>query len=187
MKDKVQLIRQEIERRIKNLEFSLENNCVEKHSKLDILGNITTLESLLQFVDSIQDCQDVIEEPVSEDLKEACDNYYDETWDEHGAKGMVVDDCYDIWFPSHATDDFFKAGAKWQKQKDEQLGWHDAKKEQPPIDEEVIVLTNILNGKELSTPRMICFGHIVDKNICVDYDGWNIPGVAYWMYYKEPK
>lgn len=50
MKDKVQLIRQEIERRIKNLEFSLENNCVEKHSKLDILGNITTLESLLQFI-----------------------------------------------------------------------------------------------------------------------------------------
>ena len=74
--------------------------------------------------------------------------------------------------------------ARW---KDEQLGWHDAKKEQPPMDEEVIVLTNTLNGKELSTPRMICFGHIVDKNICIDYDGWNIPGVAYWMYYKEPK
>ncbi len=69
--------------------------------------------------------------------------------------------------------------AEW---KDEQLGWHDAKKEQPPMDEEVIVLTNVLNGKELSTPRRICFGHIVDKEICVDYDGWNIPGVAYWMY-----
>lgn len=53
MKDKVQLIRQEIERRIKNLEFSLENNCVEKYSKLDILGNITTLESLLQFIDPL--------------------------------------------------------------------------------------------------------------------------------------
>jgi len=74
--------------------------------------------------------------------------------------------------------------AQW---KDEQLGWHDAEKEQPPMDEEVIVLTNTLNGKELSTPIRICFGHIVDKNICVDYDGWNIPGVAYWMYYKEPK
>ena len=74
--------------------------------------------------------------------------------------------------------------AQW---KDEQLEWHDAKKEQPPMDEEVIVLTNILNEKELNTPRRICFGHIVDKNICVNYDGWNIPGVAYWMYYKEPK
>lgn len=72
--------------------------------------------------------------------------------------------------------------AEW---KDKQLGWHDAKKEQPPMDEEVIVLTNVLNGKELSTPRRICFGHIVDKEICVDYDGWNIPGVAYWMY--DPK
>lgn len=53
MKDKVQLIIQEIERRIKNLEFSLKNNCVEEHSKLDILGNITTLESLLQFIDPL--------------------------------------------------------------------------------------------------------------------------------------
>ena len=74
--------------------------------------------------------------------------------------------------------------AEW---KDEQLGWHDAKKEQPPMDEEVIVLTNVLNGKELSTPRRICFGHIVDKKICVDYDGWNIPGVAYWMYNPKLK
>lgn len=63
MSDKVQKIKQEIERRIKNLEFSLENNCVEKHSKLDILGNITTLESLLQFIESIP-------EPASEDLEE---------------------------------------------------------------------------------------------------------------------
>lgn len=70
--------------------------------------------------------------------------------------------------------------------KNKQLGWHDAKKEQPPMDEEVIILTNILNGKELDSPRMICFGHIVDKNICVDYDGWNIPGVEYWMQYNEP-
>lgn len=54
MTDK-ELIKQEIERRIKNLEFSLENNCVEKHSKLDILGNITTLESLLQFIEPLQE------------------------------------------------------------------------------------------------------------------------------------
>lgn len=59
------------------------------------------------------------QEPVTEDLEEACDSYYDETWDEHGGRAMVVDGCHDIWFPSHATDDFFKAGAKWQKAKDE--------------------------------------------------------------------
>lgn len=71
MTDK-ELIRQEIERRIKNLEFSLENNCVEKHSKLDILGNITTLESLLQFIDSLP------EEPASEDLEEEFYRFIDE-------------------------------------------------------------------------------------------------------------
>ena len=54
------------------------------------------------------------------------------------------------------------------------------------MNEEVIVLTNILNGKELSTSRIICFGHIVNKEYCVDYDGWNIPGVKYWMYWNDP-
>lgn len=60
-------------------------------------------------------------EPVSEELEEACDSYYDETWDEHGGRAMVVDGCHDIWFPSHATDDFFKAGAQWQKQQIKRL------------------------------------------------------------------
>lgn len=59
------------------------------------------------------------EEPVSNSLEEACDEYYDETWDEHGGKAMVVDGCHDIWFPSQATDDFFKAGARWQKEQDQ--------------------------------------------------------------------
>lgn len=80
----------------------------------------------------------------------------------------------------------FIAALQMAQWKDEQLGWHDAKKEQPPMNEEVIVLTNILNGKELSTSRIICFGHIVNKEYCVDYDGWNIPGVKYWMYWNDP-
>ena len=60
------------------------------------------------------------EEPVSEDLEEARDFYYDETWDNHGGRAMVIDGCHDIWFPSHATDDFFEAGAKWQQAKDQE-------------------------------------------------------------------
>ena len=56
------------------------------------------------------------EESVSKDLEQACDSYYEETWDEHGGKAMVVDGCHDVWFPSHATDDFFKAGAKWKEE-----------------------------------------------------------------------
>ena len=27
----------------------------------------------------------------------------------------------------------------------------------------------------------ISFGHIVDKTICQDYNGWNIPNVVYWF------
>lgn len=41
--------------------------------------------------------------------------------------------------------------------------------EHPPVDEEVIAL--------LGEENMITFAHIVDKERCVDYDGWNIPEV----------
>ena len=61
------------------------------------------------------------------------------------------------------------------------LGWHSVDESLPPIDEEVIALTNQMRGKELSTARCICFAHIVDKNVAKDYNGWNIPGVKYWM------
>jgi hypothetical protein len=47
---------------------------------------------------------------------------------------------------------------------------------------EVIVLTDVTNGQYIKDSHMICFGHIVDKNIAIDYDGWNIPGVTHWMY-----
>lgn len=60
--------------------------------------------------------------------------------------------------------------------KKETPGWLDARKQQPKVDEEVIVL--------LSTDApgyyKISFGHIVDK-MCKDYNGWNIPGVRFWM------
>ena len=45
--------------------------------------------------------------------------------------------------------------------------------EHPMIDEEVIAL--------VGENKMISFAHIVDKNICVDYDGWNIPEVKCWI------
>ena len=31
------------------------------------------------------------------------------------------------------------------------------------------------------TCELISFGHIVDKTICQDYNGWNIPNVVYWF------
>lgn len=45
--------------------------------------------------------------------------------------------------------------------------------EHPPVDEEVIAL--------LGEENMITFAHIVDKERCFDYDGWNIPEVKCWI------
>ena len=45
--------------------------------------------------------------------------------------------------------------------------------EHPLIDEEVIAL--------VGENKMISFAHIVDKERCVDYDGWNIPDVKCWI------
>lgn len=48
----------------------------------------------------------------------------------------------------------------------------------PPVDKEAVVLTK--DGE-------ICFGHIVDKKIAKDYNGWNIPNVEYWLPFVDPK
>lgn len=45
--------------------------------------------------------------------------------------------------------------------------------EHPLVDEEVIALIGEYN--------QIGFAHIVDKDRCVDYDGWNIPNVKCWI------
>ena len=45
--------------------------------------------------------------------------------------------------------------------------------EHPLIDEEVIAL--------VGENKMISFAHIVDKYRCIDYDGWNIPEVRWWI------
>lgn len=45
--------------------------------------------------------------------------------------------------------------------------------EHPQVDEEVIAL--------VGENKMISFAHIVDKDRCIDYDGWNIPDVKCWI------
>lgn len=67
------------------------------------------------------------------------------------------------------------------EQAEKDLGLHSVEESLPPMDEEVIVLTNVINGRVVNSARYICFGHIVNKEYAVDYDGWNIPGVKYWM------
>lgn len=59
-----------------------------------------------------------------------------------------------------------------------QLYWRDAKVTLPPIDEEVLVLLDCMHNQD---NYKIAFGHIVDKDISIDYNGWNIPDVVYWM------
>lgn len=56
--------------------------------------------------------------------------------------------------------------------------WISVKDALPVADEEVIVLV---------TGVTICFGHIVDKKIAKDYNGWNIPNVEYWLPFVNPK
>lgn len=56
--------------------------------------------------------------------------------------------------------------------------WISVKEELPPVDEEVVVFT---------TDGRLCFGHIVDKKIAKDYNGWNIPDVEYWLPFVDPK
>ena len=45
--------------------------------------------------------------------------------------------------------------------------------EHPAIDEDAIALVGEFNK--------ISFAHIVDKDRCFDYDGWNIPDVRWWI------
>ena len=56
--------------------------------------------------------------------------------------------------------------------------WISVKEELPPVDKEVVVFT---------TDGRLCFGHIVDKKIAKDYNGWNIPDVEYWLPFVDPK
>jgi hypothetical protein len=70
----------------------------------------------------------------------------------------------------------FKRGfLKGYESAEKDLGWHPAS-EHPAIDEEVIVLL----GNYDDFPQ-IAVAHIVDKERCIDFNGWNIPGVCWWM------
>ena len=74
------------------------------------------------------------------------------------------------------------------EQAERDLGWHSVDESLPPVDEDVIVLTDALN---LHCFHKIGFAHIVNQEATVDidgkpykpisHDGWNIPRVKYWM------
>lgn len=59
------------------------------------------------------------------------------------------------------------------------LGWHSIEESLPQINEEVIVLI------DTAPYHSIACAHIVDKEIVENFNGWNIPGVKYWMHYPK--
>ena len=66
----------------------------------EVLGKRNVLDKMSKFIDPLP------EEPVSEDLNEAADNYYKEV------------ECYPPTLPQYCTHikDAVKYGAKWQKE-----------------------------------------------------------------------
>ena len=67
----------------------------------------------------------------------------------------------------------FLHGVEWSDKNPYWRDVRDADESLPPVDEEVIAIV----GDSL----MISFAHIVDKKYVIDYNGWNIPDVRYWM------
>ena len=71
------------------------------------------------------------------------------------------------------------------KQAEKDLGLHSVDEFLPPVDEEVIVLTQVPAFGRIS------FAHLVNSDVMITidgkpykpeaYSGWNIPGVKYWM------
>lgn len=78
--------------------------------------------------------------------------------------------------------------------------WYSAEECLPPYDEEVIVLSDNINGETVPNANRISFGHRpnpegwIGRDIATGkvthyepktYDGWNIPDVKYWMFCPE--
>ena len=59
--------------------------------------------------------------------------------------------------------------------------WISVKEQLPPMGEEVIVLSDVINSKKVEGANCISFGHIVDTRYAKDYNGWNIDGVHHWI------
>lgn len=67
----------------------------------------------------------------------------------------------------------FLHGVEWSDKNQYWRDVRDSDESLPPVDEEVIAIV----GDSL----MISFAHIVNKKYAIDYNGWNIPDVRYWL------
>ena len=85
-----------------------------------------------------------------------------------------------VMYDTDQEDALAKMVANIQERRPKQVSpiWVSVNDRLPPVDKEAVVLTK--DGE-------ICFGHIVDKKIAKDYNGWNIPNVEYWLPFVDPK
>lgn len=85
--------------------------------------------------------------------------------------------CYSEYEYNQTTaQNAFINGAKWAD-RNTALSWISVEDSLPRQDEEVIVLCDKSN---VSPMYEIAFAHIVNKGLCKDFNGWNIPDVKYW-------
>ena len=92
----------------------------------------------------------------------------------------LITEMFKVMYDTDQEDALAKMVANIQKRRPKQVSpvWVSIKDRLPPVDKEVIVLTK---------DEEICFGHIVDKKIAKNYNGWNIPDVEYWLPFVDPK
>lgn len=92
----------------------------------------------------------------------------------------LITEMFKVMCDTDQEDALAKMVANIQERRPKQVSpiWVSVNDRLPPVDKEAIVLT---------TDGEICFGHIVDKKIAKDYNGWNIHDVEYWLPFVDPK
>lgn len=92
----------------------------------------------------------------------------------------LITEMFKVMYDSDQEEALDKMVVSMQERRPEQVSpvWVSVNDKLPPVDKEAVVLT---------TDGEICFGHIVDKKIAKDYNGWNIPDVEYWLPFVDPK
>lgn len=84
---------------------------------------------------------------------------------EGGVKGLICENSRQIFIQGY-------------KQAEKDLGWHSVDECLPEMDEEVIVL---MDEHDTAPIYKVGVAHIVDRRYAMDYNGWNTPGVKFWM------